>query len=306
MGRHELNEYEVREVSPAYALAVARRDPPDDPNGKVIVDVDATLRGQEREDAIEVALEPFRRGWRELIPLLLISIAHTPRRTVATAASMSAVAVLGMATLTVSSPIHDQVPPSHAIAIPQAAPALTDPAASHPPTPTQPKPVTGSPVPGPSPVLEPAAEGPTPASDSERQAADDSGDVPAVEHGTAAPHTPTSEGRPPAADTSPTGPPRPTASPTVEAPQPAPKSTTPPAAANPDPTPASAPEPKPTKSSPDVGVKVKAGDKNVADVEVDVDDLEANVGVGDLNIDVDLDDLKVGVGDLKVDLLGRD
>lgn len=68
MGRHRIPEYEIREVSNAYAPAVARREPEGDPNGRIIVEVDEQLRGRDREEAIKNALEPYRQGWRGLIP----------------------------------------------------------------------------------------------------------------------------------------------------------------------------------------------------------------------------------------------
>ncbi|MGA4992979.1 hypothetical protein [Nonomuraea bangladeshensis] len=45
MGRHRIRAYEVREITNAPAPAIARREPDDDPNGTIIVEVDAALRG---------------------------------------------------------------------------------------------------------------------------------------------------------------------------------------------------------------------------------------------------------------------
>ncbi|GAA1765323.1 hypothetical protein [Nonomuraea bangladeshensis] len=74
MGRHRIRAYEVRGITNAPAPAIARHEPDDDPNRTIIVEVDAALRGQARDDAIHQALEPFRQGLRELAPVPLLAL----------------------------------------------------------------------------------------------------------------------------------------------------------------------------------------------------------------------------------------
>lgn len=61
--------YELRYVSDAPLPAVAERLP----DGRIIVDVDESLPEDEQQDAIEAVLHPYRRGWRQALPLLLVA-----------------------------------------------------------------------------------------------------------------------------------------------------------------------------------------------------------------------------------------
>jgi hypothetical protein len=281
MARHRLTDYEIREVSPAYAPAVARREPPDDPNGKVIVDVDAQLRGQDREDAIQSALLPYRQGWRALIPVPLLALMHECHRTAAAVAGAGVVAVIGVTTL-VSDGIGDPVRPGVA-AIATQTTEIIQPSPASPTSiaPTRSAWPDRSRPPADSVAAEPANwRTPKPVPESSQDATKTPAPRPTI--GAAGTRPPI--GRNTKAPTA--------ASPTVEASPSAPRPTTStPATADP------APEPVPAKPSPglNVGVEVGVGGEKVVDVEVDVGDLEIEVGVGDV---------KIGVGDRELNPLG--
>lgn len=108
MGRRKNPEYEIRVVSNAHAPAVARREPPDDPDGLVIVWVDENLQGKARDDAVHLALAPFREGRLDVVPVPFFAVLwdagarklqEYPRVAGAVAGAGTAAAV-GMATLT--------------------------------------------------------------------------------------------------------------------------------------------------------------------------------------------------------------
>lgn len=105
-GWGRVEEYEVRDIANAVIAALAyRRD-----NGRIVVDVDETLHGQDREDAIQAALAPFREGQLVAGPLALIAAAGEAvlklgaqsQKMAAAAAGTGAVAALGIATLVVT------------------------------------------------------------------------------------------------------------------------------------------------------------------------------------------------------------
>jgi hypothetical protein len=279
MGRHRFTNYEIREVSPAYAPAVARREPEDDPNGRVIVEVDASLRGPDREEAIRVALEPYRRGWRDFAPVpLLAGFAHEHPRVAAAVAGAGAAAAIGVATLTVTSELEPPARP-HAVATVVSSPRSVVRVSPGLPTPspvaatwaTNPARPTGTQPPGsrerpllPDPTASPTLEAGHPASTQESA----TGPL-----GTAGEKTSTGPGQQPRPATTPAGG---TGGQPTQAP----------------PT-SSAPDPKPSPSG--AGPKVE--------VEVDVKDREVGVGVGDTGVTVDVDELEVEVGDdVKVDV----
>ncbi|WP_188188093.1 hypothetical protein [Nonomuraea sp. SYSU D8015] len=290
MGRHRLKDYDLVEVSPAYAPAVARREPPDDPNGRLIIEVDASLRGQEREEAIDAALEPAKQGWLGIIPAPLLAFAHEHPRAAAAIASAGAAATIGIATLTITSVPDSPGGQPGAIAASVSQTAVIVPASPGTPPPTT---TTGQPSQGRPDRSEPPAGGGRDPRGSDRPA-------PTSETGrpVTATHLPPAH---PTADPQETvdrkPAPPPAASPTVDAPPPTPR---------PDPLPTrppAAPVPSPTRPHVDVEADVK--DRKVGakvgdlDVDVDVDELEVEV---DDVLNVDVKERQVGVGDLEVDL----
>jgi hypothetical protein len=106
VSRHRRREYEIREVEGAALPATAYRDN----TGRIIVEVDAALRGAARDDAIRTALEPFRRGWLGLAPVPLLALAwetsarvmREHQRAAAAVASVTVTAAAGMSGLAVT------------------------------------------------------------------------------------------------------------------------------------------------------------------------------------------------------------
>ncbi|MFB4275678.1 hypothetical protein ACBJ59_10335 [Nonomuraea sp. MTCD27] len=146
MSRHRrgVPEYEIREVSNAIAPAVARRQD----NGKVVVEVDERLHGRERSEAINTALELFRRGERALLPVPLLALMmdagaramREHQKAAAAVASATTAAAVGMATLTTSGIGRPAEPPPRAAITAVRTNIIAQdplPSTATPPTPTR-------------------------------------------------------------------------------------------------------------------------------------------------------------------------
>ncbi|UBU10069.1 hypothetical protein [Nonomuraea gerenzanensis] len=284
--RRQLPPHIERNVANADAPAVARRR--DD--GVIVVDVDETLHGAARDDAIAAALEPFEQGRLALLPWIALLWDAAARRvndyprTAAAVAGAGTVAVLGTAALTVTGTLEEERRPvvaakiTRVVTVTPAVPASSGPSWSDTPAPSRTTVTSPAATPPPS-RAQSAGDGdperPPRAIDREREEPE-----PSASSSTRrpAPHTSAATARPRTSQPEAQAAQEPEPRRSQEArPAPARSSQPPPTVDEPDqpapePQPEPAPEPEPTRG-PVVDVEVGGDDCRLVDLDVGVGDL---------------------------------